>query len=145
MQLAFTYEDNGLFMCPECAHQSSADASAASAEAGRCYRDSAGNVLQDGDTVTVVKDLEPKGFTEGRRSGHQGRRTWASSTATTTSIVKIDGFGAMSLKSRFVEKFSRKQGSSGSRIAGSPFPRTMTAKEYVQALLLERHCPGMPR
>src|SRR4051812_24608389 len=53
----FTYEDAGLYICPECAHEWNAQAGAAPVEdGGKVYRDSAGNVLQDGDTVSVIKD-----------------------------------------------------------------------------------------
>ncbi len=100
---SFTYEDNGLFMCPECAHEWSADASAASTEAGRVYRDSAGNVLQDGDTVTVIKDLKPKGFTKAIKVGTKVKNIRLVDSDHDIDC-KIDGFGAMSLKSEFVKK-----------------------------------------
>ena len=57
----YTYEDGGLYVCPECAHEWSKDAAAANAEEKREIRDAHGNVLQDGDTVTVIKDLKIKG------------------------------------------------------------------------------------
>jgi protein PhnA len=63
-QSTYTYEDGGNFVCPECAHEWSASAGAAAAsteDAVRVYRDSTGTVLQDGDTVTVIKDLKLKG------------------------------------------------------------------------------------
>ena len=56
----FTYEDAGLFVCPECAHEWSAQASEAE-PAQRVWKDANGNVLQDGDSVTVIKDLKVKG------------------------------------------------------------------------------------
>lgn len=81
-----TYEDGSLYICPECAHEWPVHAAAASAEDGnKVYRDSAGNVLQDGDTVTVIKDIRLVD------SDHD-------------IDCKIDGFGAMSLKSEFVKK-----------------------------------------
>ena len=58
----FTYEDGRLFVCPECAHEWSAEATPAdSAEQRTEIRDAVGNVLQDGDSVTVIKDLKVKG------------------------------------------------------------------------------------
>ncbi len=58
----FTYEDGSLCVCPECAHEWDAHAAAAGDDGGsKIYRDSAGNTLQDGDTVTVIKDLKLKG------------------------------------------------------------------------------------
>ena len=57
-----TYEDgSGNYVCPECAHEWPVKAEAAADEAARVWRDAAGNVLQDGDTVTVIKDLKLKG------------------------------------------------------------------------------------
>ena len=101
---AFTYEDNGLFMCPECAHEWSADAGAApAAEAGRVYRDSAGSILQDGDTVTVIKDLKPKGFPKAIKVGTRVKNIRLVDSDHDIDC-KIDGFGAMSLKSEFVKK-----------------------------------------
>jgi alkylphosphonate utilization operon protein PhnA len=57
----FTYEDGAMLVCPECAHEWSAQAEAAGEEQGREVRDANGNLLQDGDTVTVIKDLKVKG------------------------------------------------------------------------------------
>ena len=58
----YTYEDGANYVCPECAHEWSAQAGAEAAEEGpKVYRDSTGTVLQDGDTVTVIKDLKLKG------------------------------------------------------------------------------------
>ncbi|TKC87955.1 alkylphosphonate utilization protein [Trinickia terrae] len=100
----FTYEDGNVYVCPECAHEWSAAQAAVSAETvGRVYRDSAGNVLQDGDTVTVIKDLKLKGS-----SGVIKMGTKVKSIRLVDSDhdidCKIDGFGAMSLKSEFVKK-----------------------------------------
>src|SRR3546814_5184444 len=60
----FTYEDGELYVCPECAHEWSAQATEPSHEESKVYRDAVGNVLQDGDTVTVIKDLKLKGRSE---------------------------------------------------------------------------------
>ena len=59
-QSAYTYEDGGQYVCPECAHEWPVQAANAP-DALRVYRDASGNILQDGDTVTVIKDLKPKG------------------------------------------------------------------------------------
>ncbi len=56
----FTYEDGALYICPECAHEWPRDAADSVAET-RVVRDAHGNVLADGDTVTVIKDLKVKG------------------------------------------------------------------------------------
>ena len=57
----YTYEDREMFVCPECAHEWSMIAVEESADAARVIKDANGNVLQDGDTVTVIKDLKVKG------------------------------------------------------------------------------------
>ena len=100
----FTYEDAGLYICPECAHEWSGQASAEPAEAGaRVYRDSAGNILQDGDTVTVIKDLKPKGSGGVIKMGTKVRNIRLVDSDHDIDC-KIDGFGAMSLKTEFVKK-----------------------------------------
>ena len=76
---------------------------AAAAEAARVWRDAAGNVLQDGDTVTVIKDLKLKG---GGGVVKQGTKVKNIRLVDGDHDIdcKIDGFGAMSLKSEFVRK-----------------------------------------
>jgi len=102
-QSEYTYEDGALYVCPECAHEWPAQAAESSDEAVRVYRDSAGNVLQDGDTVTVIKDLKLKGSGGVVKMGTKvkGIRLVDSDH---DIDCKIDGFGAMSLKSEFVKK-----------------------------------------
>ena len=101
-QSEFTYEDGGLFICPECAHEWPQQAAEAAEEA-KIYRDSAGNVLQDGDTVIVIKDLKLKGSGGVIKMGTKvkGIRLVDSDH---DIDCKIDGFGPMSLKSEFVKK-----------------------------------------
>jgi protein PhnA len=100
----FTYEDGGVFICPECAHEWSGGAPAEAApEAGKVYRDSAGNVLQDGDTVTVIKDLKLKGSGGTVKMGTKVKNIRLVDSDHDIDC-KIDGFGAMSLKSEFVKK-----------------------------------------
>ncbi len=98
----YAYEDNGLIVCPECAHEWLAGASGA-AKAGRVYRDSAGNVLQNGDTVVVIKDLKPKGSSKAIKVGTKVKNIRLVDSDHDIDC-KIDGFGAMSLKSEFVKK-----------------------------------------
>ena len=101
----FTYEDGGLYICPECAHEWPAAAEAAPAEesGNKVYRDSAGNVLQDGDTVTVIKDLKLKGSGGTIKMGTKVKNIRLVDSDHDIDC-KIDGFGAMSLKSEFVKK-----------------------------------------
>ncbi|MES2018909.1 MAG: zinc ribbon domain-containing protein YjdM [Pseudomonadota bacterium] len=98
----FTYEDGANFVCPECGHEWQAPAAAA-ADVAKVYRDSAGNVLQDGDTVTVIKDLKLKG---GGGTVKMGTKVKNIRLVDSDHDIdcKIDGFGAMSLKTEFVKK-----------------------------------------
>jgi protein PhnA len=57
----YTYEDGAQLICPECAHEWSANGEAEVATDDTVKKDSVGNVLQDGDTITVIKDLKVKG------------------------------------------------------------------------------------
>jgi protein PhnA len=100
-QSEYTYEDGGRFVCPECAHEWSAQADAA--EAVRLYRDAAGNELRDGDTVTVIKDLKPKGSGGVIKQGTKVKNIRLVDSDHDIDC-KIEGFGAMSLKSEFVRK-----------------------------------------
>ena len=72
-------------------------------EAGRVYRDSAGNILQDGDTVTVIKDLKLKGSSKSVKIGTRVKNIRLVDSDHDIDC-KVDGFGAMSLKSEFVKK-----------------------------------------
>ena len=98
----YAYEDGGLYVCPECAHEWSKQAAAAEDEA-RIVRDANGNVLQDGDTVTVVKDLKVKGSSLVVKVGTKVRNIRLVEGDHDIDC-KIDGIGAMGLKSSFVKK-----------------------------------------
>ena len=98
----FTYEDGGQFICPECAYEWSAEVTAQADEA-RVYRDSAGNLLQDGDTVSVIKDLKLKGGGGTIKMGTKVKNIRLVDSDHDIDC-KIDGFGAMSLKTEFVKK-----------------------------------------
>ncbi|MDP3673273.1 MAG: zinc ribbon domain-containing protein YjdM [Telluria sp.] len=100
----YTYEDGSNYVCPECAHEWPAQAGAEAADEGaRVYRDSAGNVLQDGDTVSVIKDLKLKGSGGVVKMGTKVKNIRLVDSDHDIDC-KIDGFGAMSLKSEFVKK-----------------------------------------
>jgi protein PhnA len=99
----FTYEDGGVYICPECAHEWTEQAAVQTETADRIYRDSAGNVLQDGDTVTVIKDLKLKGSGGVIKMGTKVKSIRLVDSDHDIDC-KIDGFGAMSLKSEFVKK-----------------------------------------
>ncbi|MFC5481241.1 zinc ribbon domain-containing protein YjdM [Massilia suwonensis] len=101
-QSTYTYEDGANLACPECGHEWQPGA-ATSAETARVYRDAAGNILQDGDTVTVIKDLKPKGSGGVIKQGTKVKNIRLVDSDHDIDC-KIDGFGAMSLKTEFVRK-----------------------------------------
>ena len=101
---AYTYEDGALFVCPTCAHEwSSAEVPAEEPEPARVVRDAVGNVLKDGDTVTVIKDLKVKGASSVVKVGTKVRNIRLVEGDHDIDC-KIDGIGAMGLKSEFVKK-----------------------------------------
>ncbi|MBO9667573.1 MAG: alkylphosphonate utilization protein [Bdellovibrio sp.] len=102
------YEDGNLWVCPECAHEWSAHAAAAVASTEpteHVIKDANGNVLQDGDTVVVVKDLKVKGSSSVVKVGTKVKNIRLMDAGDGHDIsCKIDGFGAMNLKSEYVKK-----------------------------------------
>ena len=101
----YTYEDgSGLLVCPECAHEWSATAQAeAPADAPRVIKDSVGNVLQNGDSVTVIKDLKVKGSSLVVKVGTKVKNIRLTDGDHDIDC-RIDGIGQMGLKSEFVKK-----------------------------------------
>ena len=99
----YTYEDGALYVCPECAHEWSKEQVAESTEEKLVVRDAFGNVLQDGDTVTMIKDLKVKGASSALKVGTKVRNIRLVEGDHNIDC-KIDGFGAMKLKSEFVKK-----------------------------------------
>lgn len=99
-----TYEDGLLLVCPECAHEWSLEAAPQdSKESAAVIKDANGNVLQDGDTVTVIKDLKVKGSSTVVKVGTKVRNIRLVEGDHDIDC-KIDGIGAMKLKSQFVKK-----------------------------------------
>ncbi len=99
----FTYEDGLMFVCPECAHEWPKDASASLDDSADVIRDANGNPLQDGDTVTVIKDLKVKGSSSVVKVGTRVKNIRLVGGDHDIDC-KIDGFGPMKLKSEFVKK-----------------------------------------
>jgi len=95
------YEDPPLFICPECAHEWSATAGAIDTDAP--IRDANGQVLADGDTVVVIKDLKVKGASQALKVGTKVKNIRLVGGDHDIDC-RIDGFGAMKLKSEFVRK-----------------------------------------
>lgn len=101
-QSEYTYEDGDNYICPECAHEWSRTA-VADADEAKVVRDANGNVLQDGDSVTVIKDLKVKGSSSVVKVGTKVKNIRLVDGDHDIDC-KIDGFGAMKLKSEFVKK-----------------------------------------
>ena len=99
----YTYEDRDMFICPECAHEWSQNAGEDTAEQGSIIKDANGNVLNDGDTITVIKDLKVKGSSSVVKVGTKVK-TIRLVDGDHDIDCKIDGIGAMKLKSQFVKK-----------------------------------------
>ncbi|OJG76625.1 phosphonoacetate hydrolase [Enterococcus pallens] len=99
-QSEYTYEDRSMFVCPECGHEWNEDASA---EEGLVVKDSNGNLLQDGDSVTVIKDLKVKGASNPIKQGTKVKNIRLVEGDHDIDC-KVDGFGPMKLKSEFVKK-----------------------------------------
>jgi protein PhnA len=102
-QSAYTYEDGGLCICPECGHEWSPAQVSAVAEETRGVKDANGNVLNDGDSVTVIKDLKIKGSSLVVKVGTKVKNIRLVEGDHDIDC-KIDGIGGMQLKSEFVRK-----------------------------------------
>ena len=98
----YVYVDGLLLVCPECAHEWSQDDSGSAGEE-KVIKDSNGNVLQDGDTVSVIKDLKVKGSSSVVKVGTKVKNIRLVDGDHDIDC-KIAGIGAMKLKSEFVKK-----------------------------------------
>lgn len=111
------YQDGNLWICPECSHEWSAlknttnNSNSAASEEGSAIvddgvvKDAFGNILQDGDSVTVIKDLKVKGASQSIKVGTKVKSIRLTDGGDGHNIsCKIEGFGAMNLKSEFVKK-----------------------------------------
>jgi protein PhnA len=99
----YAYEDGSLLVCPECSHEWTKESQSEDAEQRKLVRDAVGNVLSDGDTVTVLKDLKVKGSSAVVKVGTKVRNIRLVEGDHDIDC-KIEGFGAMGLKSEFVKK-----------------------------------------
>lgn len=99
----YTYEDGNLFVCPECANEWTLDAENEKAEEQQIVKDSNGTVLNDGDSVSIIKDLKVKGSSSTLKIGTKVKSIRLVDGDHNIDC-KIDGFGAMKLKSEFVKK-----------------------------------------
>ncbi len=98
----YTYEDGNLMVCPECGYEWNPEL-LAEENAEKVFKDTNGNVLVDGDTVSVIKDLKVKGSSLVVKKGTKVRNIRLVD-ADHDIKCKIDGIGAMELKTEFVKK-----------------------------------------
>ena len=98
----YTYEDGNMVICPECAHEWNPEQQTNDEDA-LIVKDSNGNILNDGDSVTIIKDLKVKGSSSPLKKGTKVKNIRLVDGDHNIDC-KIDGFGAMSLKSEFVKK-----------------------------------------
>ncbi len=98
----YTYEDGDNYVCPECAHEWPKVATETTEEV-KVFKDAFGTVLNDGDTVTVIKDLKVKGSSSVVKVGTKVKNIRLVDGDHDIDC-KIDGIGAMQLKTEFVKK-----------------------------------------
>jgi protein PhnA len=99
----YTYEDGAIYICPECAHEWEKEAPIGADDQQAGVYDAHGNLLSDGDTVTVIKDLKVKGSSLVVKVGTKVKNIRIVEGDHDIDC-KIDGIGAMQLKSEFVKK-----------------------------------------
>lgn len=106
-QSTFVYEDGaGIYICPECAHEWPVNGTSESiADDSEIVRDAKGTVLQDGDTVTLIKDLKVKGSSSVVKIGTKVKNIRLVGGDHNIDC-KVPGIGPMGLKSEFVKKVS---------------------------------------
>ena len=97
----YTYEDGELYICPECGHEWSKSENEAG---GFVIKDANGNILQDGDSVTVIKDLKVKGASSDIKVGTKIKNIKLLDKPDHNIDCKIPGFGAMQVTAAFVKK-----------------------------------------
>ena len=102
-QSEYTYEDGTLLICPSCGHEWNPSEASTSSESAKVWKDANGNVLQDGDSVTLVKDLKIKGSSSVVKVGTKVKNIRLIEGDHDIDC-RIEGFGPMQLKSEFVKK-----------------------------------------
>ncbi len=102
----YTYEDQELLICPECAHewpQNDTGTAENGEDEGLIIRDANGTVLKDGDTVTLIKDLKLKNSSDVIKVGTKVKNIRLVDSDHNIDC-KVPGIGQMGLKSEFVKK-----------------------------------------
>lgn len=101
----YTYENNGILVCPECAHEWNQEVENEKTEDTKIVKDAYGNILQDGDSVALIKELKLKGSSSSIKVGTKVKNIRLVDEDHNIDC-KIDGFGKVGLKSEFVKKIS---------------------------------------
>ncbi|SHO50936.1 zinc ribbon domain-containing protein YjdM [Desulfopila aestuarii] len=99
----YTYDDGTMYVCPECGHEWSKEITDTDESEAKVITDANGNMLQDGDTITVMKNLKVKGSSLVVKVGTKVKNIRLVDGDHNIDC-KIDGIGAMKLKSEFVKK-----------------------------------------
>lgn len=99
----YTYEDGIILICPECGHEWNLEVESENSEDNQVVKDANGNILNDGDTVILIKDLKVKGSSSDLKKGTKVKNIRLVDGDHNIDC-KIDGFGEMGLKSEFVKK-----------------------------------------
>ncbi len=102
----YAYENGSLMVCPECNYEwNPAEVAEEELSFAKVIKDANGNILQDGDTIVIIKDLPVKGAPKAIKTGTKVKNIKLTYGGDGHNIdCKIDGFGAMALKSEFVKK-----------------------------------------
>lgn len=101
----FTYENGTLYVCPDCGHEWTVDEANPGETTQTVVKDAHGNILQDGDTVTIIKDIKVKGSSFALKVGVKVKNIRLVDEVNGHNIeAKVPGFGQMMLKSEIVKK-----------------------------------------
>ncbi len=101
----FTYEDGSLYVCPECGHEWTENSQSENDEQQKVVKDAHGNILKDGDSVTIIKDIKVKGSSSVIKVGVKIKEIRLVEEINGHNIeAKVPGFGSMMLKSELVKK-----------------------------------------
>lgn len=102
---SYTYEDGSLFVCPECSHEWSQNSSSEQRPEEQHIKDAYGNILHDGDSVTIIKDIKVKGSSSTLKVGVKVKNIRLVDEVNGHNIeAKVPSFGMMMLKSEIVKK-----------------------------------------
>ncbi len=100
-----TYEDGNLYICPVCAHEWTRESEPEEKKTELVVKDAHGNLLKDGDSVTIIKDIKVKGTSSVIKVGVKVKNIRLVEEVNGHNIdAKVKGFGSMMLKSEFVKK-----------------------------------------